>query len=91
VGGKELLAKGHMISKGDTHVLEIEVRGMGYRVEEGGEISEDEAAMEVASEIGCGSLSIRLAAGGRRTPSRLGECCVLVDGRRLAQFFQRRP
>ena len=32
---------------------------------EDGEIGEDEAVMEVATEIGCGSLEIRLAAGGR--------------------------
>jgi len=32
---------------------------------EDGETGEDEAVMEVATEIGCGSLEIRLAVGGR--------------------------
>jgi hypothetical protein len=33
---------------------------------EEGEIGEDEAVLEVATEIGCGSLEIPLAAGGER-------------------------
>jgi molybdenum cofactor cytidylyltransferase len=65
-GGKKLLAKGHVISEEDAQMLETEGMSEVWVTElEEGEVGEDEAVMQVASEIGCGSLEIRLAAGGR--------------------------
>src|ERR1700681_4520169 len=65
-GGKKLLAKGHLISDEDVELLEVEGMGEIWVAQlEDGEIGEDEAVMSVASEVGCGSLEIRLAAGGR--------------------------
>ena len=47
---------------------------------EEGEIGEDDAVMQVASEIGCGSLEIQLAAGGRANLLATEASCLLVDG-----------
>jgi molybdenum cofactor cytidylyltransferase len=49
-------------------------------------VGEDEAVMEVATEIGCGSLEIRLAAGGRANLFTTEPCCVLVDDELLKQI-----
>jgi len=46
---------------------------------EEGEVGEDEAVMEVAARVGCGSVEIRLAAGGRANLLASEDCCVLVD------------
>ena len=63
-GGKKLLAKGHVISDEDARMLETEGMSEVWVTElEEGEVGEDEAVMQVASEIGCGALEIRLAAG----------------------------
>jgi molybdenum cofactor cytidylyltransferase len=53
---------------------------------EEGEVGEDEAVMQVASEIGCGSLEIRLAAGGRANLFTTEPCCLLVDDELLKQI-----
>ena len=53
---------------------------------EEGEVGEDEAVMLVASETGCGSLEIRLAAGGRANLFATEPCCVLVDDELLKQI-----
>ena len=42
--------------------------------------------MQVASEIGCGSLEIRLAAGGRANLFTTEPCCLLVDDELLKQI-----
>jgi len=42
--------------------------------------------MQVASEIGCGALEIRLAAGGRANLFTTEPCCVLVDDELLKQI-----
>jgi molybdenum cofactor cytidylyltransferase len=42
--------------------------------------------MQVASEIGCGALEIRLAAGGRANLFTTEACCVLVDDELLKQI-----
>src|SRR5271169_283454 len=42
--------------------------------------------MAVASEMGCGSLEIRLAAGGRANLFATEDCCVLVDDELLRQI-----
>jgi len=69
-----------MISDEDARMLEIEELSQVWVTEVGeDEISEDEAVREVAREIGCGSLSVRLAAGGRANIFATEKCCVLVD------------
>jgi molybdenum cofactor cytidylyltransferase len=86
-GGKKLLAKGHVISEEDARMLETEGMNQVWVTElEEGEIGEDEAVMQVASEIGCGSLEIRLAAGGRANLFATEPCCVLVDDELLKQI-----
>src|SRR5581483_548232 len=86
-GGKKLLAKGHVISEEDAKMLETEGMNEVWVTElEEGEIGEDEAVMHVATEIGCGSLEIRLAAGGRANLFTTEPCCVLVDDELLKQI-----
>src|ERR1044071_9311889 len=86
-GGKKLLAKGHVISDEDVRVLESEGMETIWVTElEDGEIGEDEAVCAVASEMGCGSFEIRLAAGGRANLLATENCCVLVDDELLKQI-----
>jgi len=86
-GGKKLLAKGHVISEEDARMLQTEGMNEVWVTElEEGEIGEDEAVMQVASEVGCGSLEIRLAAGGRANLFATEACCVLVDDELLKQI-----
>jgi molybdenum cofactor cytidylyltransferase len=64
--GKKLLAKGHLMSEEDVRLLATEGMERVWVTElEDGEIGEDDAVMLVSNEVGCGSLEIRLAAGGR--------------------------
>jgi molybdenum cofactor cytidylyltransferase len=86
-GGKKLLAKGHIISDEDIRVLESEGMDKIWVTElEEGEVGEDDAVCTVASEMGCGSLEIRLAAGGRANLLATENCCVLVDDELLKQI-----
>lgn len=86
-GGKKLLAKGHLISEEDIKLLEIEGMNEVWVTElEAGEVGEDEAVMAVASEMGCGSVEIRLAAGGRANLMATEPSCVLVDDELLKQI-----
>jgi molybdenum cofactor cytidylyltransferase len=86
-GGKKLLAKGHMISEEDIRLLETEGMQSVWVTElEEGEVAEDEAVMVLAGEVGCGSLEIRLAAGGRANLVAIEDCCVLVDDDLLRQI-----
>lgn len=86
-GGKKLLAKGHVLSEEDVRLLETEGMDQVWVTElEDGEIGEDEAVMQVASEMGCGVLEIRLAAGGRSNLFATEDCCVLVDDELLKQI-----
>src|SRR5271157_4787973 len=79
-GGKKLLAKGHIISDEDVRVLESEGMETIWVTElEEGEIGEDDAVCQVASEMGCGSFEIRLAAGGRANLLATENCCLLLD------------
>jgi molybdenum cofactor cytidylyltransferase len=85
--GKELLAKGHLMSEEDVRLLQTEGMDRIWVTElEDGEVFEDEAVMMVASEVGCGSLEIRLAAGGRANLVATGECCILLDDELLRQI-----
>ena len=86
-GGKKLLAKGHVISDDDIRVLESEGMASIWVTElEEGEVGEDDAVCAVASEMGCGSFEIRLAAGGRANLQATEKCCVLVDDELLKQI-----
>src|SRR4029077_13568971 len=86
-GGKKLLAKGHVISPDDAQMLQTEGMAEVWVTElEDGEVGEDEAGMEGATEIGCGALEIRLAAGGRANLFTTEPCCVLVDDELLKQI-----
>ena len=86
-GGKKLLAKGHVISDDDIRVLESEGMESIWVTElEEGEVGEDDAVCAVASEMGCGSFEIRLAAGGRANLLATENCCVLVDDELLKQI-----
>ncbi len=85
-GGKKLLSKGHVISEEDAQMLQIEgIREVLVIELEAGEIGEDEAVMEVATEISCGSLEIRLAAGGRANLMATEPSCTLIDDELLKQ------
>lgn len=86
-GGKKLLAKGHLISDDDVRMLEIEGLDRITVAElEDGEVSEDDAVLQVAREIGVGCFEIRLAAGGRANLMATEDCCVLVDDDILKQI-----
>ena len=86
-GGRKLLAKGHLISEEDIRLLEVEGMQQIWVTElEDGEVSEDEAVMTVAQQMGCGSLEIRLAAGGRANLFTTEESCVLIDDDLLKQI-----
>ncbi|HUQ93087.1 MAG TPA: hypothetical protein VM120_15505 [Bryobacteraceae bacterium] len=86
-GGKKLLAKGHVLSEEDIRLLVTEGMQQVWVTElEAGEISEDEAVLQVARELGCGCLEIRLAAGGRANLVATADCCILVDDELLKQI-----
>jgi len=85
--GKKVLSKGHLISQEDAQLLETMGTNEVWVTElEEGEIGEDEAVMQVANEIGCGSLEIRLGTGGRANLFTTETCCMLVDDELLKQI-----
>lgn len=85
--GKKLLAKGHVISDEDVKLLESEGLNKIWVTElDAGEIGEDAVVTQVAQSIGCGSIEIRLAAGGRANLFATENCCVLVDDELLRQI-----
>jgi molybdenum cofactor cytidylyltransferase len=87
MGGKKLLAKGHVMSQEDVRLLETEGMDQVWVTElETGEVGEEEAVKQVATEIGCGCLEIRLAAGGRANLFATENCCVLVDDELLKEI-----
>jgi len=86
-GGRKLLAKGHVLSEDDVRLLETEGLGQVWVTElEDGEIGEDDAVSQAATEMGCGCLEIRLAAGGRANLFATEDCCLLVDDELLKQI-----
>ncbi len=86
-GGRKLLAKGHTLSDEDVRLLETEGLGQVWVTQlEDGEVGEDEAVRLAATEIGCGALEIRLAAGGRANLFTTEDACVLVDDELLKQI-----
>lgn len=86
-GGKKLLAKGHILNDEDIRILETEgMQEVWVTQLEEGELGEDEAVMEVATRLGCGSLELRPAAGGRANVFATQDCCLLVDDELLKQI-----
>ncbi|MFM2125325.1 MAG: hypothetical protein RL328_1776 [Acidobacteriota bacterium] len=86
-GGKKLLAKGHVLSEEDVRLLEGEGLGQVWVTElEDGEVPEDAAVSQAASEMGCGALEVRLSAGGRANLFATENCCVLIDDDLLRQI-----
>jgi len=86
-GGRKLLAKGHVLSDEDIRLLQTEGMQQVWVTElEDGEIGEDQAVMEVAQAMCCGSVEIRLAAGGRANLIATSNCCALVDDELLRQI-----
>ena len=86
-GGRKLLAKGHILSDEDIRLLETEgMREVWVTELEEGEVSEDEAVMAVAEAMCCGSIEIRLAAGGRANLIATEDCCTLIDDELLKQI-----
>ena len=86
-GGKKLLAKGHVLSDEDVRILETEgMQEVWVTQLEDGEIGEDEAVVDIAMRIGCGSVELRPAAGGRANLFATEDCCLLVDDELLKQI-----
>src|SRR5947209_15649207 len=86
-GGRKLLAKGHIVSDEDIRLLQTEGMQQVWVTElEEGEIGEDEAVMAVAEAMCCGSIEIRLAAGGRANLMATADSCILVDDELLKQI-----
>lgn len=86
-GGRKLLAKGHVLSPEDVRLLETEGLDQVWVTElEDGEVSEDDAVAAASREMGCGSLEIRIAAGGRANLYATENCCILVDDELLKQI-----
>ncbi len=86
-GGRKLLAKGHVISEEDIRLLSTEGMDQVWVTElEEGEVGEDAAVMKVASEMGCGCVEIRPAAGGRANLIATEDCCLLIDDELLRQI-----
>ncbi len=86
-GGRKLLAKGHVLSDEDIRLLQTEGMQQVWVTElEEGEIGEDDAVMAVAEAMCCGSVEIRLAAGGRANLVATADCCTLVDDDLLKQI-----
>jgi molybdenum cofactor cytidylyltransferase len=84
--GKKLLAKGHRIEGEDVRMLQAEAMNEVWVAElEEDDVSEDDAAMQVAGKIGNGSIEIRPAAGGRANLFATETCCVLVDSELLKE------
>jgi molybdenum cofactor cytidylyltransferase len=84
--GKKLMAKGHLLSEEDIRVLDAEGLDRIWVAElEQGEVAEDYAASVIASEAACGSLEIKLVAGGRANLVATENCCLLVDDQLLRQ------
>ena len=85
--GKKLLAKGHLLNHEDVRLLESEgLKEVWVTQLEEGEVNEDRAVENVGSRIGCGSLEIRMAAGGRANLFTTEDCCLLVDDELLKEI-----
>jgi len=64
--GRKVLSKGHVIKDEDVRLLENEgMRQVWVTELEEGEVGEDDAVQQIASLVACGTVEIRMAAGGR--------------------------
>ena len=85
--GRKLLAKGHVLSEEDIRLLQTEGMQQVWVTElEEGEVGEDDAVIAVAQAMCCGSVEIRLAAGGRANLIATENCCTLIDDELLKQI-----
>ncbi len=85
--GRKLLAKGHVLSDEDIRLLQTEGMQQVWVTElEEGEVGEDDAVIAVAQAMCCGSVEIRLAAGGRANLIATENCCTLIDDELLKQI-----
>jgi molybdenum cofactor cytidylyltransferase len=86
-GGRKLLAKGHILNSEDIRLLQAEGMNEVWVTElEDGEMAEDAAVMAVAEGMCCGSVEIRLAAGGRANLIATDNVCALVDDELLKKI-----
>jgi molybdenum cofactor cytidylyltransferase len=86
-GGKKLLAKGHVLREEDVKLLETEGMAEVWVTQlDEGEVGEDDAVAQVAAELGCGSIEIRPAVGGRSNLFATEPCCLLLDDDLLKQI-----
>lgn len=86
-GGKKLLAKGHVLREEDVKLLETEgMEEVWVTQLDEGEVGEDDAVAQVAQELGCGSIEIRPAVGGRSNLFATEPCCLLLDDDLLKQI-----
>ncbi len=85
--GKKLLAKGHQLTDEDVQLLQTEGMDQVWVTElEDGEVSEDDAVVQIAGALGCGTLEIRSAPGGRANLFATEPSCVLIDDELLRQL-----
>ncbi len=85
--GKKIFSKGHQLT--DVDVLLLQTEGLGQvwvtQLEEG-EVSEDDAAVQLATVLGCGAVELRTAPGGRANLFTTEPSCVLIDDELLRQL-----
>jgi len=85
--GKKLLAKGHQLTDEDVLLLQTEGMNQVWVTElEDGEVSEDDAVLQIANALGCGSVELRAAPGGRANLFATEPSCVLIDDELLRQL-----
>jgi molybdenum cofactor cytidylyltransferase len=80
------LARGRLLTSEDATVLEMDgLREVAVVELEENEVAEDVAVMEIANEVGCGSVEVQLASGGRANVFTSEPGCILVDDEVLKQ------
>jgi molybdenum cofactor cytidylyltransferase len=85
--GRKLFLKGHVLTECDVRLIETEGLGQVWVTKiEDGEVGEYEAVSIAAPDVGCGSLKISMAPGGRADLFTTEDCCVLVDTSLLNQI-----
>lgn len=85
--GKKLLSKGHQLTDEDVLLLQTEGLPQVWVTElEEGEVSEDDAVMQIAAVLGCGSVELRAAPGGRVNLFATEPSCILIDDELLRQL-----
>lgn len=86
LSGKKLLAKGHILSEDDAHLLQTEGLDEVWVTElDEDEVSEEEAVLSASATMASGALEIRLATGGRANLVAAENSCVVIDHELLRQ------